>query len=310
MVLIYIENKMLLSKIVTYFDNSKISYTTDLNCEYDSILCAEISNKVLNIINENKQKSIYFLTYLEENKIYLNHNYKNKISKNYNQKLYNILRKCTKIIVSLPSIRDILKTKLSSDIVIIEKELPIINISKYNKDIYSKYKINKRKKKIVLIDLEYKYINAVYKLAKMYNKYNFIYIGYKPDYALNTKVKEILYQFPKNITLIKYIDLNIFSDISKLSYLIISFEDINLDIDYINTTILFKKQLLIKDSLLYNNYLINSKNCYLFKDSNELFLKFKKIINERVANLSDEAYELIKNNTSIEIANKFNNEIY
>ena len=181
-----------------------------------------------------------------------------------------------------------------------EKELPIINISKYNKDIYSKYDISKRKRKIIVIDLDYKNVQTVFELASKYNKYNFIYVGYKPDYLISDKNKDILYHMPKNVTKIKYLDLNIFSDICKVCYLVICFDNINLDINYLYTTMLFKKQLLIKDSVLYDDYFVNSKNSYLFKDKSDLFLRFKKIVDERVSNLSDSAYDLIKNNTNKE----------
>jgi len=53
---------------------------------------------------------------------------------------------------------------------------------------------------------------------------------------------------------------------------------------------------LIKNSVIYDNYFINSKNMYLYKDSKEFNLRLKKIINGTVANLSNEAFLLIKDN--------------
>ena len=99
MILIYIENRELLTKTITYIENAGLSYTTDTNVEYEYLLIAETSNKVIELINEaNKNnKKIIFNAYLEEKNIY------KKTSKNYFNKLSNILNKCDKTIVSLPS---------------------------------------------------------------------------------------------------------------------------------------------------------------------------------------------------------------
>lgn len=294
MILVYIENKEILTKTISYLENANINYVTDINLEYEYILLAEVNNKILKLIEKKKNKKIIFITYLEEENI-LN----NKIS----EKLKKLLNKSYKIVVSLPSIKKNLKKVTKNEIVIIEHELPIISISKSNSDIYNKYKISRRKKKIVLFDFDYNNIEIIYELAHQYKKINFVYVGFKPDYLLKEKQKDLLNNMPKNITYIKYYNFNILCDISKISYLIISFNTI--DINYLYMILLFKKQLLIKENNKYEDYLINSKNSYIFKDNKDLLIRLNKILDNRVSNLTDNGYLLIKNNTFNEITKKY-----
>ncbi len=294
MILVYIENKEILTKTISYLENANINYVTDIDLEYEYILLAEVNNKILKLIENKKNKKIIFITYLEEENI-LN----NKIS----EKLKKLLNKSYKIIVSLPSIKKNLKKVTKNEIVIIEHELPIISISKSNSDIYNKYKISRRKKKIVLFDFDYNNIEIIYELAHQYKKINFVYVGFKPDYLLKEKQKDLLNNMPKNITYIKYYNFNILCDISKISYLIISFNTI--DINYLYMILLFKKQLLIKENNKYEDYLINSKNSYIFKDNKDLLIRLNKILDNRVSNLTDNGYLLIKNNTFNEITKKY-----
>jgi hypothetical protein len=68
---------------------------------------------------------------------------------------------------------------------------------------------------------------------------------------------------------------------------------------------LFKKELITIYDDYYNDYLINSKNCYIFKDNKELELRISKIIDNRVANLTDNAYLLVKDNNFYDIVKKY-----
>ena len=111
---------------------------------------------------------------------------------------------------------------------------------------------------------------------------------------------------PSNVTPIKYNDLNVFSDVCKISDIVIFLEDYGINIDYVYITLLFKKQLVIKENKLFEDLFINSKNAYTFKSKEDLLLKFKKMVNNRVANLTDVAYFLIKDNTFDEIIKKYN----
>lgn len=298
MILVYIDDKNLLTKTISYLESTSLSYTTDLKVEYEYIIIAEVNSKVIKLLDnlDLKTKKIVFLSYLEEENIL-----KNKISDKLNQ----ILNKCYKIIVSLPSIKNILKKKVKNDIVVIERELPIINISKSNSDIYNKYKISKRKKKILLFDFDYNNIDIIHEIALKYNKINFVYIGFKSDYLIKEKQLNLLYNMPKNVSFVKYFDFNILSDLVKISHLIINFEDIKFNIEYLYMILIFKKQLLIKESIKYEDYLINSKNAYIYTDNKDLLIRLNKILSDRVANLSDNGYLLIKDNNFNEIAKKY-----
>ena len=297
MILVYIEDKNLLTKTITYLEKSDISYTTDLNVEFEYVIISSYTKKIKEFINniDLKTKKLIYITYLDEEKIL-----KNKISNDF----YKIMKKCYKIIVSLPSIKNILNKKINNEICIIEKELPIINISKKDSDIYNKYNINKRKKKILILDFDYNNIDIIHDLALKYLKYNLIYVGFKPDYKIKEKKLNLLYNMPKNISFVKYYDNNVLSDLIKVSNLVINFEEY-LNINYLYMILLFKKQLLMKDSIKYEDYLINSKNSYIFVDNKDLMIRINKILEGRVANLTDNGYMLIKDNTFIDISKKY-----
>lgn len=308
MILVYIENKQLLSKVITYLDNTDLEYTTSLHDEFKYIIVAETKPKIMKLVNEYKkqEKEIIFLTYLEEEKIYINSRLKNKSSKNYMNKIYSLVNKSSLILVSLPSIKQILKKMTRKEIAVLPKELPIINISNNSKDIYLKYNISKRRKKICILDFDYNKIELIDTLSRNYKKVEFIYVGFQADYLLKEYDKNIMMNFPKNVKCVKYHDLDVLSDLIKISSLVVNFEDINLDIRYLYLILLFKCPLLMKYSLLYENYLINSKNAYLFKSDETLILKIDKIFHDRVSDLTEFGYDLIKNNTYQGLSKKLN----
>ncbi len=306
MILVYMENIDFMRKIINYLDNTNVKYTTNLNNNYDYILIAELNNKVINFTKEQYQigKKIIFLSYLEEKNISFYYQRKSKKSKDYLKKLNDILLITSKVFVHFEATRKIITENKEIPVIIVPKEIPVINISKNNKDIYNKYKIKRRVKKIIVVDNEYKNIEKLYVLANTYPKYNFIYFGYNPDYLISKKQCDMINNLPSNVTLIKYNDLNVFSDVCKISDIVIFLEDYGINIDYVYITLLFKKQLVIKENKLFEDLFINSKNAYTFKSKEDLLLKFKKIVNNRVANLTDVAYFLIKDNTFDEIIKK------
>lgn len=308
MILVYMENIDFMRKIINYLDNTNVKYTTNLNNNYDYILIAELNNKVINFAKEQYQigKKIIFLSYLEEKNISFYYQRKSKKSKDYLKKLNDILLITSKVFVHFEATRKIITENKEIPVIIVPKEIPVINISKNNKDIYNKYKIKRRVKKIIVVDNEYKNIEKLYVLANTYPKYNFIYFGYNPDYLISKKQCDMINNLPSNVTLIKYNDLNVFSDVCKISDIVIFLEDYGINIDYVYITLLFKKQLVIKENKLFEDLFINSKNAYTFKSKEDLLLKFKKIVNNRVANLTDVAYFLIKDNTFDEIIKKYN----
>src|SRR5690554_6868645 len=111
MIFIMIENKNLLSKIVSYFDHAKVKYTTNPNVDYDYYMVAELNQRILKRIKENisNKKKIIFITYLEEYKI-IEFNDSNSVRANtYNNLLNSVLNQCYLVIVSLPSFKSILK---------------------------------------------------------------------------------------------------------------------------------------------------------------------------------------------------------
>lgn len=304
MVLVYIENYSFLTKIVYYLKRAGFNYTTDMNLSYDYILIAEINSKTKKLIEEHPDKNFIFITHLEEAKIYNYFNSTSKRSNMYKNKYRKFFNKCYKLIVSLPYFKNLLKNYCMK-IDVIPNEIPIVNISRNTRDIYYKYTLSKRKKKIIIIDLYYKNLNYIYELATRYSKYEFIYIGYASNYLLPKKDRDILYKLPSNIVLISYINEYIFSDLCKVSYMVIDFDSYLLGINYLYISLILKKYLIVYDNLLYKDLFVPSKHCYYFENKNELFLRVDKIINNRVMNLSDVGYDLIKSFTLEEVLKKY-----
>lgn len=309
MILVFIENRTYLTKVLSYLDELKIPYTTDIHADYETIVFAEFSNKVESLIEENPNKKYILLGELEEKKMLHHLSQNTKIGKKYVLRMKQMCNHCNRIIVTMPSLIPILKKKLKREVVCIPRELPMINISKSNKDIYDKYHLSKKYKQIVIIDYHYSHLDQVTSLALEYPKYQFLLIGYQPEYLLSKKNKELYLRLPSNIISQKYIDFNIYSDLCKVSWLVIFFFDDALDNDFLSITLLFKKQLLMEYHPYYQNYLVNSKNVYLFQNKEELQLRFKKIVENRVSNLTDQGYDLISLSTYKEILKKWNQNL-
>ena len=145
MVFVYIENKKILSKIITYLEKSQILFTTDFNVDYDTVLIAEINKRTLKLVENSYllKKKIVFLSHLEEDKILYNYNLNNKQSIEYRSRLYNFLNMCDLIIVSLPYFKKILNKKIKRNIIVIEREVGIFNL-KADSNIYTRFEMSKR----------------------------------------------------------------------------------------------------------------------------------------------------------------------
>lgn len=293
MMLVYIQNRNFLTKIVECLDVAKITYTTDTNAPYSYILVADMTHKTEKFIMEHLDKKVIFITQLEEYKMYNSLTANNKESRSYQLKMNRFLKLCHKIITSsLYLQQEFLKKHIN--VQYIPVALPVITISSNNREIYERYNLPKRRKKIIIVDILYKHIDTLFLLSEKYPKYHFIYIGYEAGYNLSARQKNFLKMMSDNISYVKYVDLSIFSDICKLSSIVIYFETFILPREYLYIPILFKKILLVEDILWYQNFLINSKNAYLFNNNDSLILKFSKIIEGRVMNLTERAYELIQ----------------
>lgn len=296
--LIYIENKELLTKIISYLDYNKKSYTLDINSEYEYVVIADINKRSLEI---SKGKKIIFIAYLLEEKIYKVFTKNNKQNREFKNRLIRNINEFYKVIVSLEPLKNMLNTK--TNIQVINKEIPTINISN-TKYLYDTYNIKKRKKNILFIDFNYEGLNNILCLSLKYPKYNFIYLGFKQYYNMTKKEKDIYNKLPSNIYKIKYYDLNIFCDILKISDYVINESNIMLDIKYLYAIFIMKKRFLTKSNILLDN-LIDSKHIYTYNDTKELLLKTNKIFEERLSDITDNAYDYICNNTFIEISKKY-----
>ena len=307
MTFVYIDDYSLISKIITYLNLKKIKYTTDLdeldNCE--NLLISSISNKAYEIMKRMSDKKIIFILYNEELKILNNINNYNQKSLKYKSKIYSLLNYADKIITSMPYFEYILKKKIKAKFEII----PFENINLITKKNllmnYSKYKVNKKKIIVLIIDFKYKMISNTYLLANKYSDINYIYVGYKPDYLLSNSDKNIIKNMPKNVIKFVDIDQRKLEEIVRLSKLVIFNDNVLEKYSYLNTIMLISKQLVIKKQELCHNLFINSKNCYLFDNKDELIKRVQKYLKNEVANLSSNMLELIKDNNISKISDKF-----
>ncbi len=296
---IYIENKELLTKILSYLDYINKEYTLDINGNYDYVLIADINKKSIEI---SKNKKVILITYLFEEKIYKVFTKNNKQNREFKNRLINNLNNFYKIIVSIKPIKKILETKINTEIITINEELPVINISS-TKYIYEIYKIKKRRKNILYIDFNYEGLNNINLVAQKYPKINFIYLGFKPYYNMTKKEKNLYLNLPNNIYKIKYVNFNIYCDLLKISDIVINESNILFDIKYLYAILILKKKFLSKN-ISYEN-LIDNKHIYMYENSKELIIKFNKIYDDRLADISINAYDLVNKNTFFQIAKKY-----
>ena len=296
--LIYIEDKELLSKIISYLDYANKDYTLDINDNYEYVLIGDINKKSIEI---SKNKKVILITYLFEKKIYRSLTKNNKQNREFKNRLINNINNFKKVIVSLDTIKNLLQDKTNTEIVTINKELPVINISN-TKYLYDIYKIKKRRKNILFIDFDYEGLNKVNSLALKYPKLNFLYLGFKPYYNMTKKEKNLYNNLSENIYIIKYHNINIFCDILKISDIVINESNIIFDIDYLYGILILKKKFLSKN--IFTN-LIDNKHIYTYDNEKELILKFSKIYEERLADISINAYDYIINNTFFQVAKKY-----
>ena len=299
--LIYIENDYYLKRIIYLHKRSEIPFTTDFNDNYSNLIVAEVSDKVLNIVKRSskKGKKVVFLFHLEEARFCYYHTKNAKSSESYNNKLYDILKYASEIIVSLPYFKDVLSQKIVKNISVIPRVNPMVN-SINKRGLYKKYNLKRNKRRILVIDNNYKYLEWIYKLAIKKSSFDFIYITYTPKYSLTNKKRQLLNNLPDNIKLEIEYPSDTFFELLELSSMVIYLSDLN-NYNYLVISLLKKKILFIKNFFAFESYLINSKNCYIFDSIDQLNLKMDKILANRIANLSNNGYDLIKNNTYSQI---------
>lgn len=301
MVLLYIENKKVLTKLIFYLELEHIPYTTSLEDSYDTVILIEPIKKIFDFIKQKKK--IIFITELEEEKIAKNFHKDSKVTKDYQTKLIKIFNSCYRVIVTTEYYKNLLKKYTKTDIVVIPKSLPFISLSKHNKEIYEIYPIHKRKKKILIVDFSYNHLDTIYSLVMKHPEYQYVYIGYESRYNMAKKQKEVLDKMPTSVLFIKYTDFNFYSSLVKTATMVILFDSI--DIDYLYIPMYLKKHLLMSEPNIYQDTYINSKHVYTFEDESEFYLKFEKILENRLSNLTEEAYLKIKDNNFTNIAKQY-----
>lgn len=290
MYLVYIENKDLLTKIITYFDYVNILYTTDINDKYDFLIVSQNNNKTLNLMQRAK-RTIY-ISYLDEIKIFKRFSKKNKKYDDYKNKMNTFFYKCNIIVTSLPYMKRLINHKR---VYVIPFENICIGLCK-NK------LFNLRKKNITIIDSDYKYLDIYFKLFNEFPNFQYQLIGFSS--SLNKKNKLLITDLPKNLALYKYCNDRVLQNYIDNSFLVIFFDNILESYDYLNICLFLKKNILLLNSDLCRDFLIDNKNIYLF-DENSFVKKFNKIITNRVSNLGIEGFNLIKDNNFINISDKF-----
>ena len=264
--LVYIENKNHLAKVLSELDLISISYTTNIKEKYHTVLITDINSRILKII-KNK-KVILYTTFIEE--------------KILNKKFLMPPIERLKIITSL----SILKKR--NDVLFIPPIIPNI-ITKKNKLIYDKYHLTKNKKRIIIIDLYLEHLKEIEQIIEIYKKYEIIYIGYR-----NLKKEEKNKINNLNIIWIKYIDLDSYNDLCNIADIAIIYSLIN--IKYLYITILTHTELFLIEDNIYSNYLTSSKHYYSFNNIDELIIKLNKFLLGRTSSLNDNAYFLIEQN--------------
>ena len=260
--LVYIENKIILIKVLALLDICQISYTTNPNEYYDTLLIVDINNRIIKLM-KNK-KTIVLTNYIEEKIIHHK---------------FLISNMPFKMITSLPLLKD------NPNTFFIPPILPTVTFKK-NKDIYERYHLVKNKKRIIIFDEYLDFFKDLDLISENYSKYEIIYIGYKNMKKLS---------FSRNIIWLKYIDLKNYNDLCNISDFAIFYS--SPPIDYLYITILTHTELFMIEKNNYTNYFISSKHYYNFVSTNELVTKMNKYLSGRTSSLNDNAYFLIEQNT-------------
>lgn len=278
MVYLNIEDTKLLTKIITYLDYMNIKYTFSLKDDIDYILISSINRK--NVYLMDKYKVIY-IAYNDENNII------NNIDK------YKVLDKCYKVIVSIEYIKSILKKHIKTEIEVIHKEIPLIKYTKKDTKIL-------KNKYIVINDFNLDNLNIIHSLTNTFD-YKYYLIGFN---KLSKNNNEIYNNLSNKVVKVKYIDYDIYKDLVRNSYMVIDMND-SIDLKYIQIPILYKKTIIIKDIPYYDKYLISNKDVYMYGSERDLLIKIKKIIQNRLSNLTDDVYYKIIEDTFKNIAVKY-----
>lgn len=276
MVLIYIKDKELLGKIMTYLELEKIDYTTNINDNYDCAIIANIGEKELEIIYKTRT---IFITYLIENKL----NNENL------EKIKPFINKCDHIITSMPYYKKLIEKYTYKQISVLEKQILSINVDK--RSLKNKY--------LVILDFNYENLSIVQELSLNTN-YDIYYLGCS---KLNKKEKIIYDNLSKKVKKIHLIDYINYIDIIKKAYIVIDMNN-KIEVTYQNIAILLNKILIIQDKEYYENYLIPSKEVYYYSDLKDLITKINKIDSKRFSDLRENALEKISKNNCKTIAVK------
>lgn len=288
--LVYIENKDLLTKIVTYLDYGKIEYTTNINSEFKTLVIAQNNRKSLELVN--KAKKVIYIAYLDEMRIANSYIKKNKKNISYKNKMVDFFYRCNIVVTSLPYLRKMIGIKKS---LVIPQENLCIGLCK------NKF-FNLRKKVITIIDSDYKYLETCLELVNRFPNLQYELIGYGIN--LNKRECQLISDIPSNLKLHKYCNERLLQNYLNNSNLVIFFDNILENSNYLNICLNLRKNILLLSSELCNDYFIDNKNAYLFNTQN-LIKKFNRIISNRVCNLGIEGYNLVKSNTFINLADKF-----
>ncbi len=288
--LVYIENKDLLTKIVTYLDYGKIEYTLNINSEFKTLVIAQNNRKSLELIS--KAKKVIYISYLDETKIANGYIKKNKKNISYKNKMIEFFNRCNIVITGLPYLRKMIGIKKA---LVIPQENLCIGLCK-NKI------FNLRKRVITIIDSNYKYLDVCLDLVNKFPNLHYELIGYGTN--LNKREWQLISDIPSNLKLYKYCNERLLQNYLNNSNLVIFFDNILENNNYLNVCLNLKKNILLLSSELCNDYFVDNKNVYLFNTQN-LIKKFNRIISNRVCNLGVEGYNLVKSNTFINLADKF-----
>lgn len=279
--LVYIDDKKLLSLIVSYLDLKNVLYTVNYNDFFDTIIVAQYNKRTINMCK--KSKKVIFITYLLEYDLFFNFDKFNDV--------VSFIKNCDKVIVGFSYFKKLLDLKKCYVV-------PYLNFN-YMKCKKSFFK--KNYKYITFVDLSYRYISLIDEVVSSNLDFNYNIVGYN---VMNKSAKKIYESFGKNVVFTKYFDDVIFLNVLNNSSLIIFFDNILDNYFLFNLCVLNKKNILLYNSELYSDLFCNNKNIYLF-DSNNLVKIFNKVVSNRVSNLGEELFNVFFNNNIEVLSDKF-----
>ncbi|HBY19757.1 MAG: glycosyl transferase family 1 [Clostridiales bacterium GWE2_32_10] len=293
-------------------EENNIAYTTDCNDDFDIVHINTLGPKSYLLARKNKKlgkKVIIHAHSTEEDfrNSFVGSNLASKIFKKWIITVYSL---ADQLITPTPySKRILLSYGLNPNIEYISNG---IDLKYFKKDIAlgqtfrEKYGFTKEDKIVIAVGLpiERKGILDFVELAKRLPKYKFVWCGHVNSLYLPAKVKKVLKNHPKNVHFLGYVEKEMMRGAYSGSDLFITLSYEECEGIVLLEALASRQKVLIRDIGAYEGWMSDGVNCYMAKDNNEFEEKIVGLVENRLEDLSEKGYEVVKERDITKIGEK------